>query len=173
MRISDFLCTFMPMKEQVTDTLKVLQGMTEEIRLLRGTVNQQYAEIIKLNRNINALNLEIRKKDTELINLRERLAKVKALVVYLSVVQFLPYGRIASFLHKVFGLTPSEGSLVNWVNEAKRNAQPVIDKIKEYVKSTAVVGFDESGLYCNKRLVWAWIAQTVYYTLLFRADGRG
>ena len=63
------------MKEQVTDISKVLQGMTEEIRLLRGTVNQQYAEIIKLNRNINALNLEIRKKDTELINLRERLAK--------------------------------------------------------------------------------------------------
>ena len=49
--------------------------MAEKIRLLRGTVNQQYAEIIKLNRNINALNLEIRKKDTELINLRERLAK--------------------------------------------------------------------------------------------------
>ena len=80
---------------------------------------------------------------------------------------------IASFLREVFGLTPSEGSLVNWVNEAKRNAQPVIDKIKEYIKSSAVVGFDESGLYCNKRLDWAWIAQTVYYTLLFRADGRG
>lgn len=63
------------MKEQVTDISKVLQGMTEEMRLLRATVNQQYAEIITLNRNINALNLEIRKKDTELINLRERLAK--------------------------------------------------------------------------------------------------
>ena len=100
-------------------------------------------------------------------------SSVKALVVYLSVVQFLPYGRIASFLREVFGLTPSEGSLVNWVNEAKRNAQPVIDKIKEYIMSSAVVGFDESGLYCNKRLDWAWIAQTVYYTLLFRADGRG
>ena len=25
----------------------------------------------------------------------------------------------------------------------------------------------------NKRLDWAWIAQTVYYTLLFRSDGRG
>ena len=100
-------------------------------------------------------------------------SSVKTLVVYLSVVQFLPYGRIASFLREVFGLTPSEGSLVNWVNEAKRNTQPVIDKIKEYIKSAAVVGFDESGLYCNKRLDWAWIAQTVYYTLLFRADGRG
>ena len=68
MRISDFLCTFTPMKEQVTDISKVLQGITEEMRLLCGTVNLQYAEIIKLNRNINALNLEIRKKcDSSLI----------------------------------------------------------------------------------------------------------
>ncbi len=49
MCISDFLCTFIPMKEQVTDISKVLQDMTEEMRLLRETVNQQYAEIIKLN----------------------------------------------------------------------------------------------------------------------------
>ena len=63
------------MKEQVTDISKVLQGITEDMQLLRETINQQYAEIIKLNRNINALNLEIRKKDTELINLRKRLAK--------------------------------------------------------------------------------------------------
>ena len=67
------------MKEQVTDTSKVLQGMTEEMRLLRGTVNQQYAEIIKWNRNINALNLEIRKKDTELINLRNAWLSMKIL----------------------------------------------------------------------------------------------
>ena len=69
----------MPMKEQVTDTSKVLQGMTEEMRLLRGTVNQQYAEIIKWNRNINALNLEVRKKDTELINLRNTWLSMKIL----------------------------------------------------------------------------------------------
>ena len=288
------------MKEQVTDISKVLQDMTEEMRLMRETINQQYAEIVRLNRNIDAQNLQIRKKDKEIEKLLERLSKyenpdknsdnsstppskermkdeivrrtrtlrkpsgrkpggqsghklscsstpdvviddipgyctrcgesladaervldyvtqvisipelkpvikeirhyvmvcrncgerirtaprrrsndvvydssVKALVVYLSVVQFLPYGRIAGSLREVFGLTPSEGSLVNWVNEAKRNAQPVIDKIKEYIMSSAVVGFDESGLYCNKRLDWAWIAQTVYYTLLFRADGRG
>ena len=99
-------------------------------------------------------------------------ASVKSLVVYLSVVQFLPYGRIASLLHDVLGLSPSEGSLVNWVNEAKRNARPIVDKIKEYIISSSVVGFDESGYYCNKRLDWAWIAQTVYYTLLFRANGR-
>ena len=79
MRISDFLCTFIPMKEQVADISKVLQGITEDMRLLRETINQQYSEIVRLNRNINALNLEIRKKDTELINLRNAWLSMKIL----------------------------------------------------------------------------------------------
>ena len=99
-------------------------------------------------------------------------ATVKTLVVYLSVVMFLPYGRIENFFKEVFCLQISRGSFVNWVNEAKKNAVPAIDKIKECIMKSAVVGFDESGLYCNKRLDWTWIAQTVYFTLLFRGDGR-
>ena len=290
------------MKEQVTDISKVLQNMAEEMQLMREAINQQHAEIAKLNRNIESLKHQLRKKNEEITELKDRLSKyenpekdssnsntppskeriedeivrrtktlrkssgkkpggqvghkghklscidtpdeivddipnyctncsesladaerildyvtqvvsipdikpvikeirhyvmickncgerirttprrrsndvvydasVKSLVVYLSVVQFLPYGRIASFLHDVLGLSPSEGSLVNWVNEAKRNAQPIVDKIKEYIMSSNIVGFDESGCYCNKRLDWAWIAQTVYYTLLFRANSR-
>ena len=99
-------------------------------------------------------------------------ASVKGLVVYLSVVQFLPYNRIASFFMEVFGLEISQGSMVNWVNEAKRNAAPAIGKIKECIKRSSVVGFDESGCYCNKRLDWAWIAQTVYFTLVFHGKSR-
>lgn len=99
-------------------------------------------------------------------------ASVKSLVVYLSVVMFLPYGRIENFFREVFGLEISQGSFVNWVNEAKKNAAPAIEKIKECIMKSAVVGFDESGLYCNKKLDWAWIAQTVYFTLLFHGSGR-
>ena len=300
MAISNIFRTFTPMKEQVTDISKILQNMAEETRSMRETIDRQYAQIAKLNRNIESLNHQLRKKGEEITELRVRLSKyespdknsgnsstppskermkdeivrrtktlrkpsgkkpggqhgheghklsciatpdevvddipnyctncgetladaervldhvtqvismpelkpvvkgirhyvmvckncgerirtaprrrsndvvydasVKSLVVYLSVVQFLPYGRISSFLHDVLGLSPSEGSLVNWVNEAKKNARPVVDKIKECIMSSSVVGFDESGCYCNKKLDWAWIAQTVYYTLLFRAD---
>ena len=53
----------MPMKEQVADISKVLQDITAEMRLMRETIDQQYAEIAKLNRNIEALNRQIRKKD--------------------------------------------------------------------------------------------------------------
>lgn len=99
-------------------------------------------------------------------------ATVKSLVVYLSVVLFLPYGRIGNFFKEVFGLDISQGSFVNWVNEARKNAAPAIEKIRECIMKSAVVGFDESGLYCNKKLDWAWIAQTVYFTLLFHGSGR-
>ncbi|MBM6991813.1 MAG: IS66 family transposase, partial [Prevotella sp.] len=63
------------MKEQVTDISKVLRDMTEEMRLMRETINQQYAEIVKLNRNIDALNLQIRKRDITIARLEERLSK--------------------------------------------------------------------------------------------------
>lgn len=99
-------------------------------------------------------------------------ASVKGLVIYLSTVQFLPYNRIASFFKEVFGLEISQGSMVNWINEAKRAAEPAIEKIKEYIMQSSIVGFDESGCYCNKRLDWAWIAQTVYFTLVFHAKSR-
>lgn len=79
---------------------------------------------------------------------------------------------IVAFLKEVFGLDISQGSMVNWVNAAKASAEPAIAAIEQYIRRSSVVGFDESGLYCNKRLDWTWIAQTTYFTLLFRASGR-
>ena len=292
------------MKEAVTDIYETLLAMTEEVRLLRETIGSQHTDICRLNRNIDKLNADLRKRDKRIKELEEKLAKyetpnknsgnsntppskenikaevirrtktlrkptgrkpggqeghegctlkkaqtpdetedimanyctrcgasledcerildyvtqvvsipelkpivkeirhyimvckkcgeriqlhaarkrgsnavvydasVKSLVVYLSVVMFLPYGRIESFLREVFSLEISQGSLVNWVNEAKKNAAPAIEKIKESIMKSAVVGCDESGLYCNKKLNWAWIAQTVYFTLLFHGNGR-
>ena len=302
--VSDIFRTFVPVNEKVTDIPEALLTMTEEMRLMRETIDSQHADICQLNRNIDRLNADLRKRDKQIEELKARLAKyetpeknsgnsstppskenmkaeairrtktlrkptgrkpggqkghegstlkmtptpdetedvspnyctkcgssledcerildyvtqvvsipdlkpivkeirhyitvckqcgeriqshaprkrgsnavvydatVKSLVVYLSVVMFLPYGRIESLLKEVFGLDISQGSFVNWVNEAKKNAAPAIEKIKQCIMKSAVVGFDESGLYCNKKLDWTWIAQTVYFTLLFHGSGR-
>lgn len=53
------------MKKQVTDISKALQSMAEEMRLMRNTINQQYSEIIKLNRNIETLSHQLHKKNEE------------------------------------------------------------------------------------------------------------
>ena len=304
MVVSDIFRTFVPVNQKVTDISEALQAMTDEMRLMRETIASQHSVICQLNRNIDRLHADLRKRDKRIEDLEARLAKyeapdknsgnsstppskesikdeairrtktlrkptgrtpggqkghegstlkmtqtpdetedvsanyctrcgesledcerildyvtqvvsipelkpivreirhyitvckncgeriqshaprkrgsnavvydatVKSLVVYLSVVMFLPYGRIGSFFKEVFGLSISQGSFVNWINEAKKNAAPAIEKIKECIMKSAVVGFDESGLYCNKELDWAWIAQTVYFTLLFHGSGR-
>ena len=63
------------MKEQVTDISEVLQNMAEEFRLMREIINRQYAEIAKLNRNIESLNHQLRKRNEKIAKLRERLSK--------------------------------------------------------------------------------------------------
>ena len=304
MAVSDIFRTFTPVNQKVTDISDALQTMADEMRLMRETIASQHSDICQLNRNIDRLNADLRKRDKRIGELETELAKyktpdknsgnsstppskesikaevvrrtktlrkptgrkpggqqghegstlemtqtpdetedvsasyctrcgasledcerildyvtqivsipelkpivkeirhyitlckscgeriqshaprkrgsnavvydatVKSLVVYLNVVMFLPYGRIGNFFKEVFGLEISQGSFVNWVNEAKKNAAPAIDKIKECIMESAVVGFDESGLYCNKKLDWTWIAQTVYFTLLFHGSGR-
>ena len=304
MAVSDIFRTFVPVNQKVVDISDALQTLLNEMRLMHETIVSQHSDICQLNRNIDRLNADLRKRDKQIEELKTRLAKyeapdknsgnsstppskegikdeairrtktlrkptgrkpggqqghegstlkmtqtpdetedvsasyctrcgasledcerildyvtqvvsipelkpivkeirhyitvckncgeriqshaprkrgsnavvydatVKSLVVYLSVVMFLPYGRIENFLKEVFGLEISQGSFVNWVNEAKKNAAPAIDKIKECIMESAVVGFDESGLYCNRKLDWTWIAQTVYFTLLFHGSGR-
>ncbi len=304
MVISNIFRIFALVNKKVTDISEALQTMTEEMRLMRETIDSQHAEICNLNRNTEALHKEIRNLQKENKMLREELAKyerpeknsgnsstppskeniksetirrtktlrkptgrkpggqkghegstlnmtctpdetedvcanyctkcgaslqdcerildyvtqvvsipelkpvvkeirhyitvcrqcservqshaprkrgsnavvydasVKSLAVYLSVVMFLPYGRIENFFKEILGLEISQGSFVNWVDEAKRNAAPAIEKIKECIMKSAVVGFDESGLYCNKKLDWTWIAQTVHFTLFFHGSGR-
>jgi transposase len=97
---------------------------------------------------------------------------VQALVVYLNVVQCIPYQRLQSILEVVFGIEMSQGTIANILQSAKAKAGPAIEIIKDNISRSGVVGFDESGCYCDKRLDWSWIAQTDCHTLVFRAKNR-
>jgi len=99
--------------------------------------------------------------------------RVQALVVYYNVVQCIAYERLQAMLRSVYGIEMSQGTICNIIQAAKKKAEPVITLIKDFISKSPVVGFDESGCYCNSRLDWSWIAQTTYYTLVFRASGRG
>lgn len=55
-------------------------------------------------------------------------ATIKSMVVYMSVVLFFPYGRIADFFEEVYGLRISQGSMVNWINQAKKVPLPPLEE---------------------------------------------
>ena len=98
---------------------------------------------------------------------------VQALVVYYNVVQCIPYERLQLMLKSIYGIKMSQGTISNIIQSAKQKSEPAIAMIKDFISRSPVVGFDESGCYCNDRLDWSWIAQTIYCTLVFRARGRG
>lgn len=97
---------------------------------------------------------------------------IKSIVTYMNVVQCMPYERLASVMEEVFSVHMSQGTIKNFVQETMKKARPAIDLLERMLKESPVVGFDESGCYNNKKLDWAWIAQTAYVTLCFRATGR-
>ena len=97
---------------------------------------------------------------------------VRAIATYMSVVQCMPYERLQAMFDTVFNIRISQGTLVNIVKEMLEKSRPAIALIEQFLKESRVVGFDESGCYCNGELNWSWIAQTVYLTLVFRATGR-
>ena len=98
--------------------------------------------------------------------------RVRAIATYMSVVQCMPYERLQAMFDTVFNIRISQGTLVNIVKEMLEKSRPAIALIEQFLKESRVVGFDESGCYCNGELNWSWIAQTVYLTLVFRATGR-
>ncbi len=97
---------------------------------------------------------------------------VRALAVYLNVVMCLPYNRIKSLLSDLMHIEISEGSIRNFIKEAGQKADPICERISEGLLKGKVGGADESGLYVNGKLKWAWILQNPLLTLTWLAKSR-
>jgi len=97
---------------------------------------------------------------------------LKAFVVYLNVVHSIPYDRICKLLEDIAGIHISDGSVGNFLKSAGNNAKSIVKMLVGQLGKESVLGFDETGLYCNGKLNWAWIAQCPTMTYVFRAEGR-
>lgn len=304
LHISDIFITFVSMNQKVTDISESLLKMADEMQLMRKTIDSQHTQICQLNRNIEKLNKELRLRDRNIEDLRERLSHyenpdknstnsstpptkekmkdeivrrtkslrkpsglkpggqkdheghrrdmvespdiikdhsshyckecgrslddikgrliyttqeidlpavitptvtehrhyekvcpcgchnhgyvprkrggspitfgktIRSIVTYLNVVQCIPYERLQTIMKELFSLQMSQGTIKNIVDNTMEKSRPAIRLLENMIRKSGVVGFDESGCYNQKRLDWAWIAQTTYVTLCFRAGGR-
>ena len=96
---------------------------------------------------------------------------IKRLALSLQTVYCLPYGRIKDLLGAL-GINLSVGTIENWIKGARETAERFVDEIKRRISDSEVVHFDETGVYCKKRLDWVWIATTPNATLVFREHDR-
>ena len=99
--------------------------------------------------------------------------KIKALVSYLSIRQYLSYARICEFLNEAYSLNISEGSIANILEEQGEIVTPLYEHIRQTVNQSDVVGSDETGFRVNGKLHWVWTWQSTQATYLSISKSRG
>jgi transposase len=85
---------------------------------------------------------------------------IESLVNYLHQEHHIGYARLQSLLDEVFHLSISEGTLVNMIRRGASHLEPEAEKIREQVRSSAVIGSDETGARVDGRNWWQWVFQT-------------
>lgn len=75
-------------------------------------------------------------------------------------------------LPEVYHLNLSQGTIDNILRETNRRTEPAIRFIKDWIERTTVIGYNESGCYCNGKLQWSWIVHTPVATLAFMAANK-
>lgn len=98
---------------------------------------------------------------------------IRAYVVYLAHVQYLPFGRICETLKELFNLRISQGTIQTILKEAGRKAEAPYEEIRQRICKSPVNGADETGAHVGKEHHWNWIFQNPLLTYVFQRKSRG
>jgi transposase len=89
---------------------------------------------------------------------------IQALISYLTMYQFLPLERATEAISDIIHQIVSEGTLVNVNNRVHKNLEGSETSIKEQLKASGVVHFDETGMSCGGKRYWLHSASTKLLT---------
>ena len=98
---------------------------------------------------------------------------IMAIVVYLSVVQYVSYKRIVQTLQTLYKITISEGTIDNLLKKAAKLSQNEIDKVISQLSIADIVGIDETGVKVNGSRDWNWVFQNDNCTFIVHNESRG
>lgn len=100
-------------------------------------------------------------------------SRLRAVAVYLSQYQLLPYERTSEVFVDLFGHKLSQATLVNANSAASEILESVEDEIKRQIINSSVAHFDETGIRVNGKRVWLHVASNENLTGYGVHDKRG
>jgi transposase len=96
-----------------------------------------------------------------------------SLMVYLNKGNFIPYDRLSQISKEVLGIPVSQGTLVNIVHECGQSLKDSLANIKDQLKQSPVVHFDETGTRIKGKNHWLHSAGNERFTYLETNAQRG
>lgn len=100
--------------------------------------------------------------------------RLKAVAVYLTQYQLIPYKRSAELIEDLFNHHISQGSIVTFNENCYKRLAPIENNIRNTITSSeGTVHFDETGLQINKKLHWLHVASNENFTYYEAHKKRG
>ena len=100
-------------------------------------------------------------------------SSVKALAVYMSQYQLIPYARVQEIFKDEFGLRISQGSIANFNEQVYTNLEDFEVDMIEKLKKEDVLHADETGIKVDTELNWVHVLATDKLTYYFPHQKRG
>jgi transposase len=98
---------------------------------------------------------------------------IRALAVYLSVYQHVPYDRLAEIFSDLLQIPVSVGAVAQMVTEAGGGLGLFRQVVSDLLSNAPSVHFDETGARVEGSLHWVHVASNSLYTLLYCHEKRG
>jgi transposase len=98
---------------------------------------------------------------------------IEALTAYLSVRQYMPFGRMQEFYSKIMGLEISQGGIAGLLQRFTGKALPMYQEIKNRIEKSTCLGTDETGAKINGKTHWFWTWQNEALTFIVQSQSRG
>lgn len=89
--------------------------------------------------------------------------RLKDLIVYLSVRNYMPVKRISEYIRIAYGLSLSDGFIIDCLTKKAESVQEVYKEILIQIKQSEVVGSDETGFKIGDKKGWMWMWRTQDY----------
>jgi len=99
--------------------------------------------------------------------------RINSFAIYLAYYQFVPLERAAETIRELFGVSLSEGTIVNMLRKFAEAVKGPVDRIWELLLDGDLIHFDETGMRALGKLRWLHVASTKLLTHYFIHDKRG
>ena len=98
---------------------------------------------------------------------------VAALVTTLRYAHAISYVRLSELMSQLFNVSISEGALANLFGRVKTQLEPSIEAIVQRLRSSRLVGSDETSARLKGKTVWEWVFQNAQVCLHVIRPSRG
>jgi len=98
---------------------------------------------------------------------------IEATISYLSVRQYMPTKRIEEHLRQLYGLSITEGTIINKLRSYAKKCLPIYEQIRGRIERSNIVGGDETGCVVNGKKMWMWTWQNSKLTYIALSNTRG